>query len=78
MGHTDNIEQRISEHQSKKYGGYTAERCPVELVFHQQAESRDEAFAFEKKIKGWSRKKKEALMRGNWEKVMKLAKKKFE
>lgn len=38
-GHTDNIEQRISEHFNKK-STYTASRFPIEVVFVQQFNSR--------------------------------------
>jgi predicted GIY-YIG superfamily endonuclease len=38
----------------------------VVLVFSEEFASREEALACERKIKGWSRKKKEALMRGDW------------
>lgn len=39
--------------------------------------TREEALAAEPQIKGWSRKKKEAMMRGDWKSVSQLAKKKF-
>ena len=77
IGHTDNIEQRIAQHNIGKYCKYTALRLPVELVFMQSFGSRDEAFASERQIKGWSRKKKEALIDGDWQKISLLAKKKF-
>ncbi len=73
-GHTDNPEQRIGEHQNGLCGGYTASRLPVELVFSQECETREEALAAEQQIKGWSRKKKEAMMRGDWAEVSRLAK----
>ena len=63
VGHTDNLEIRISEHNLKKYSGYTSSRLPVELMFHQEFYSRDEAFNAERKIKGWRRSKKEALIK---------------
>jgi predicted GIY-YIG superfamily endonuclease len=49
------------------YGGYTARRRPVELIWHDTFGSRDEAFARERQIKGWSRAKKEALIRADWD-----------
>ncbi len=73
-GHTDNLEQRIVEHQNGLCGGYTAGRLPIELVFSQECSTRDEALAAEQQIKGWSRKKKEAMMRGDWAEVSRLAK----
>jgi putative endonuclease len=72
-GHTDNLEKRIGEHRSGAFGGYTSTRLPVELVFSQDFSSREEALTSEQQIKGWSRKKKEALMRGDWNEVSRLA-----
>lgn len=72
-GHTDSLEARISLHQSGDCEGYTASRLPVELVWSQECTTREEALAAERQIKGWSRKKKEALMRGDWEEVSRLA-----
>ncbi len=72
-GHTDNLEKRIGEHRSGAFGGYTSTRLPVELVFSQDFSSREEALTSERQIKGWSRKKKEAMMRGDWDEVSRLA-----
>jgi len=49
VGHTDNLEKRLSEHKLKKYEGYTSARLPVELVFAQTLHSRHEALAAERK-----------------------------
>jgi putative endonuclease len=76
-GHTDNLDKRIGEHQSGASRGYTAERLPVELAWSQPCASREEALSAELQIKGWSRKKKEAMMRGDWGSVSRLAKKDF-
>ncbi len=72
-GHTDNLEKRIAEHQCGTFPGFTSKRRPVELVFCQMFTSREDAFAAERKIKGWSRAKKEALIDRNWEEVSRLA-----
>jgi predicted GIY-YIG superfamily endonuclease len=72
-GHTDDLEKRYHEHQSGAIEGYTHNRRPVKLVYQQMFSTRDEAFFAERKIKGWSRKKKEAMMRGDWEEVSRLA-----
>ena len=56
---------------------YTSTRLPIELVFHQDFGSRDEAFTAERKIKGWSRPKKEALINKDWQLISSLAKKDF-
>ena len=73
VGHTDDLEQRMVQHQSGELAAYTAKRVPVELVYSSEFATREEAFAAERRIKGWSRKKKEALMRGDWEELRRLA-----
>lgn len=72
-GHTDDLDLRIAQHQTAALGGYTAKRLPVRLVWSESFPTRDEAFAAERRIKGWSRAKKEALIAGDWELVSKLA-----
>jgi predicted GIY-YIG superfamily endonuclease len=74
-GHTDNLEKRLNEHKSGIYPScYTYYRRPVKLIFQQDFSTREEAFLAEHQIKGWSRKKKEAMIRGDWEQVSRLAK----
>jgi predicted GIY-YIG superfamily endonuclease len=75
-GHTDNLELRVASHQSGEILGYTSTRLPVELIFSQSTVTREEALSAERQIKGWSRAKKEAMMRGDWAEVSKLAKNK--
>ena len=65
-GHTDNLEKRMAEHQSGKCDGYTSTRLPVQLQWSQEFTTREEALGAEQQIKGWSRKKKAAMMRGDW------------
>jgi predicted GIY-YIG superfamily endonuclease len=72
VGHTDDLEKRFHEHQSGILKGYTHTRRPVKLIFQQMFSSREDAFTAERKTKGWSRKKKEAMMRGDWEEVSRL------
>ena len=72
-GHTDNLEERIAKHKSGAIEGYTSTRLPVRLVFLEQFPTREEALTCELQIKGWSRKKKEALMREDWEEISQLA-----
>ena len=76
VGQTDDLEQRIAEHRSGSIPGFTANRLPVELVWSQDFSSRYEASAVERQIKGWSRSKKMALIRGDWEAISQLSKKK--
>lgn len=74
-GHTDNLEKRIGEHETGAFPNcYTFKRRPLRLVFSQACATREEALAAEQQIKGWSRKKKEAMMRGDWAEVSRLAK----
>jgi len=75
-GHTDDLETRVAQHQSGLMAGYTQDHLPVELVWTQDFPTRQEAFEAERKIKGWSRAKKLALIRGDWEAVSRYAKKK--
>ncbi len=75
-GHTDNLELRMGQHQTGLCDGYTATRRPVELVWSQECATRLEALAAELQIKGWSRKKKEAMMQGDWDEVSRLARSK--
>ncbi|HEU0311153.1 MAG TPA: GIY-YIG nuclease family protein [Sphingomicrobium sp.] len=77
VGHTDDLEARFGAHQSGLLPGYTQKRRPVELVWHQNFPERDQAFAAERQIKGWTRAKKEALIRGDWEAIQLFARKLF-
>jgi len=54
------LEARLAEHQAATFGGYTASRLPVELVFQQYFDRLDNAAAAERQLKGWRRAKKEA------------------
>ena len=73
-GHTDNLEMRVASHQRGEILGYTWNRCPVELVFSEEFDSRTDALECERQIKGWSRRKKEALIQGDWEALQRLSK----
>jgi putative endonuclease len=68
-----NVERRIAEHQAGKFGGFTAERRPVELVFSEYFERIVDAVAMERRVKGWSRAKKEALMAGDFDRIRALS-----
>ena len=72
-GHTDNPEARLAAHQRGEIPGYTASRRPVALVFIERLHSRQDAFDRERQIKGWSRAKKEALIEGDWDRLVKLS-----
>jgi putative endonuclease len=68
------LERRIAEHNEGYFGGYTAARRPVSLVFSQWFDRITDAIAAERQVKGWSRAKKEALIRGDFDALRVLAK----
>ena len=69
IGHTDNIEQRLSQHHLGLINCYTKKRRPLELVYLNTFASRDDVFHAERQLKGWSRKKKEAFIREDWDEI---------
>jgi predicted GIY-YIG superfamily endonuclease len=73
-GHTDNLERRMAEHEAGIVAGFTSDHRPVRLVWSEQFVSRIEALEAEKRIKGWSRAKKMALIRDDWAEISTLAK----
>jgi putative endonuclease len=70
----DDLSKRFDEHQMGAYPGYTFSRRPVTLVWNEHFERITDAIAVERKLKGWSRAKKEALIRGDWTSLKTLAK----
>ena len=73
VGHTDDLDRRISQHQSGYFTGYTFKRRPIELVWSEDFQTRLDALSAEKQIKGWRREKKQALMNGDWELMSQLS-----
>ena len=74
VGITSDIERRVTEHNRGKYpDAYTHSRRPVELVFYQDFTDPNQAIEFEKKIKKWSRAKKQSLIDENFEKLQSLS-----
>jgi predicted GIY-YIG superfamily endonuclease len=72
-GHTEDIEARLAQHQQGLIFGYTSKRRPVELVFFDYFQTRDDAFDRERQIKGWSRRKKEALINEKWDELIEFS-----
>jgi predicted GIY-YIG superfamily endonuclease len=67
-GLTRDLDERLKEHEKGTYPvSYTFSRRPVKLVWSIVTESYQEAFQWEHRIKGWSRSKKEALIRSDIE-----------
>ena len=70
VGFTNNLELRFKQHhEGINKESYIHSRRPLELVYCIKFKNPNEGIAFEKKIKGWSRKKKEALIEGDWERI---------
>ena len=70
----DSLERRVSEHNAGIFDGFTKSRRPVELVFAESFDRITDAIAAERQLKGWSRAKKEALLKGDFEQLKRLAK----
>ena len=68
------LEQRIAEHNSGAFEGYTISRRPVVSAFAQHFDKITDAITAERQLKGWSRAKKEALIAGDWTRIKTLAK----
>ncbi len=76
-GFTNNLERRIQEHNDGiSITCYTYNKRPLVLVYQTVLSNPKDAIAFEKQIKGWSRKKKEALINGDIELLKILSKNK--
>jgi putative endonuclease len=74
-GVTNNIERRFWEHETGvDIECYTYTRRPLKLRYCERFQNVERAIAWEKQLKGWSRKKKEALFVDNWEEIKRLAK----
>jgi len=77
VGSTWNLENRLYQHATGHGSTYTSRRIPVTLVFAQEYERVDEAYAREKQIQGWSRRKREALIAGEFNELPRLSRKDF-
>ncbi len=73
VGCTTDLLQRFGQHQSGEMGGYTSTRLPVEVVWSAEFDDIHQATGLERRLKRWSRAKKEALIRGDWEALPKLS-----
>ena len=74
-GLTKDLDARVREHKiGARPEAYTFSRRPVKLVWSEVVDSYPEAFQWEHRIKGWSRAKKEALIRGDIEGIHQIVK----
>jgi len=75
VGVTSNVEHRFAQHCYGEYeGSYTHTRRPLVLVYVGEFQTHEEAISFEKRLKGWSHKKKRAFGERDWPLLIRLAK----
>src|SRR5712675_825343 len=67
------LESRVAQHNAGTFQGYTASRRPVELIFSQWFDRITDAIENERKVKKWSRAKKEAFIRGDYAALQRLS-----
>jgi putative endonuclease len=73
-GVTNNLDKRLNEHKrGESKSSYTYSRRPIKLVYSTICNDPKQAIAFEKQIKGWSRKKKQALINEDWDTIVELS-----
>lgn len=72
-GSTNDLERRLIDHKNGEGANFTRKHLPVELVYYEEFDRIDDAFYREKQIQGWSRKKKEALINGEFNKLRTLS-----
>ena len=81
VGSTNDLVRRIGEHQLAdealyRSAKFTKAHQPVKLVYTEEYEDDHKARMREQQLHGWSRAKKEALIRGDIEALKRLAKSK--
>jgi putative endonuclease len=69
----DDLQPRIDQHNAGAFPGYTFHRRPVVLVRSEHFDRITDGIAAERQIKGWSRAKKEALIRNDWRTISHLS-----
>ena len=74
VGSTTDLTLRIEEHKHGEGANYTKTRLPIELVYYEECQSIETAFKRERQLHGWSRKKKEALIKNMHDKLPELSK----
>ena len=74
VGSTHDLDKRMKQHQSGQGCLYTKNHRPVKLVYKEEYETYQQAFERERQIHGWSRAKKEALIKGDIDKLKRLSK----
>lgn len=77
VGSTRNVDARVHQHSVGLGAEYTRRRRPIELKFVAEFENVAEAFSMEKRVQGWSRAKRKALIDGAYDQLPGLSRRGF-
>ncbi|MBK6771244.1 MAG: GIY-YIG nuclease family protein [Ignavibacteria bacterium] len=77
-GSTNDLARRIEQHKNGEGANYTKLHSPVKLIYYETFDRVELAFEREKQVQKWSRAKKIALIKGDYELLKKLSKNKSE
>jgi len=66
VGRTWRVDLRVNQHITGLGGRYTANHGVKRLAYFEEYENFEEASLREKQLKGWTREKKEKLIKGDW------------
>ena len=75
VGSTKNLDHRMFQHSTGVGDAFTRTRKPLTLVFAAEFDNIGEAYAFERRVKGWRREKKIALIESRFEDLPALSRK---
>ena len=73
VGSTWDLERRFAQHQRGEGAAYTKRRRPVEFVYSEEYDRIADAFAREKQVQNWGHAKREALIRGDDDALIRLS-----
>ncbi len=73
VGSARNLEHRLEQHGSGKGCAYTSTRLPVRLAWAEEFDRVDDAWEVERKLHGWNRAKKQALIEGRFDGLPRLS-----
>ena len=73
VGSAQDLETRLGEHEGGLGANHTSKRLPIKLVYCEEFDRIDDAFMREKQIQGWSRRKKQALIEGQSDKLIEFS-----
>jgi predicted GIY-YIG superfamily endonuclease len=74
VGHTTDVERRLTLHTVGLGAKYTAVHTPEQVLYQERFQAEVDAVRRERQIKKWSHAKKQALIAGNLSRLHELAK----